>query len=77
MTKNHEAEIKDVLATYERSLNTADADLAASCYTEELNAPLRKLPRPYTTSGNETTGSAPLPRLCSPPCTAQIHVDGA
>lgn len=28
-----ENQIRDLLATYERSLNTGDADLAASCYT--------------------------------------------
>ena len=27
-----ESQIRDLLATYERSLNTSDADLAASCY---------------------------------------------
>jgi uncharacterized protein (TIGR02246 family) len=27
-----EDQIRDLLATYERSLNTSDADLAASCY---------------------------------------------
>ncbi|MDH4353888.1 MAG: SgcJ/EcaC family oxidoreductase [Actinomycetota bacterium] len=29
----NEDQIRDLLATYERSLNTSDADLAASCYT--------------------------------------------
>jgi uncharacterized protein (TIGR02246 family) len=31
----HEDQIRELLATYERSLNTADADLAASCYTDD------------------------------------------
>jgi len=31
----HENQIRDLLATYERSLNTSDADLAASCYTSD------------------------------------------
>lgn len=35
MTINHEAEIRELLATYERSLNTSDADLAAFCYTDD------------------------------------------
>ena len=30
-----ETQIQDLLATYERSLNTSDADLAASCYTAD------------------------------------------
>ena len=30
-----ENQIRDLLATYERSLNTSDADLAASCYTAD------------------------------------------
>jgi uncharacterized protein (TIGR02246 family) len=30
-----EAEIRDLLRTYERSLNTSDADLAASCYADD------------------------------------------
>ena len=30
-----ENQIRDLLATYERSLNTSDADLAASCYTPD------------------------------------------
>ncbi|MDH3683499.1 MAG: nuclear transport factor 2 family protein [Acidimicrobiia bacterium] len=31
----HENQIRDLLATYERSLNASDADLAASCYTSD------------------------------------------
>jgi uncharacterized protein (TIGR02246 family) len=31
----HKTQIRDLLATYERSLNTSDADLAASCYTPD------------------------------------------
>ena len=31
----HENQIRDLLATYERSLNTGDADLAASCYAAD------------------------------------------
>jgi len=31
----HENQIRDLLATYERSLNTSDADLAASCYAAD------------------------------------------
>lgn len=31
----NEDQIRDLLATYERSLNTGDADLAASCYTDD------------------------------------------
>ena len=30
-----ETQIRDLLATYERSLNTSDADLAASCYAAD------------------------------------------
>ena len=30
-----ENKIRDLLATYERSLNTSDADLAASCYAAD------------------------------------------
>ncbi len=30
-----DTQIRDLLATYERSLNTSDADLAASCYTPD------------------------------------------
>lgn len=30
-----ENQIRDLLATYERSLNTSDADLAASCYAAD------------------------------------------
>jgi len=30
-----ENQIRDLLAIYERSLNTSDADLAASCYTAD------------------------------------------
>ena len=30
-----ENQIRDLLATYERSLNTSDADLAAACYTSD------------------------------------------
>jgi uncharacterized protein (TIGR02246 family) len=30
-----ESQIRELLATYERSLNTSDADLAASCYSTE------------------------------------------
>lgn len=30
-----ETEIREVLATYERALNTGDASLAASCYTSD------------------------------------------
>jgi hypothetical protein len=29
------SQIRDLLATYERSLNTSDADLAASCYAAD------------------------------------------
>ena len=32
---NNEDQIRELLATYERSLNTSDADLAASCYTAD------------------------------------------
>lgn len=28
-------QIRDLLATYEKSLNTSDADLAAACYTDD------------------------------------------
>lgn len=31
----NENQIRDLLATYERSLNTGDADLAASCYAAD------------------------------------------
>ncbi len=31
----NENQIRDLLATYERSLNTSDADLAASCYAAD------------------------------------------
>jgi len=31
----HEDQINELLATYERSLNTSDADLAASCYVDD------------------------------------------
>ena len=31
----HADGIREVLATYERSLNTSDADLAASCYADD------------------------------------------
>jgi uncharacterized protein (TIGR02246 family) len=31
----HEDQIRELLATYERSLNTSDADLAASCYADD------------------------------------------
>lgn len=30
-----ESQIRDLLATYERALNTSDADLAASCYAAD------------------------------------------
>lgn len=30
-----DTQIRDLLATYERSLNTSDADLAASCYAPD------------------------------------------
>ena len=32
---NTENQIRDLLVTYERSLNTGDADLAASCYAAD------------------------------------------
>jgi uncharacterized protein (TIGR02246 family) len=32
---NHDDQIRSLLATYERSLNTSDAALAASCYTPD------------------------------------------
>ena len=32
---NNEDQIRDLLETYERSLNTSDAELAASCYTAD------------------------------------------
>lgn len=32
---NNEDQIRDLLATYEKSLNTSDAELAASCYTAD------------------------------------------
>lgn len=32
---NNEDQIRELLATYEGSLNTSDADLAASCYAAE------------------------------------------
>jgi uncharacterized protein (TIGR02246 family) len=32
---NHDDQIRSLLATYERSLNTSDAALAASCYTAD------------------------------------------
>ena len=32
---NHDDQIRSVLATYERSLNTSDAALAALCYTAD------------------------------------------
>jgi uncharacterized protein (TIGR02246 family) len=32
---NNEDQIRELLATYERSLNTSDADLAASCYAAD------------------------------------------
>jgi len=32
---NNEDQIRDLLDTYERSLNTSDANLAASCYTAD------------------------------------------
>jgi uncharacterized protein (TIGR02246 family) len=31
----HEGQIRELLATYERSLNTGDADLAAWCYADD------------------------------------------
>lgn len=31
----HEDQIRELLATHERSLNTSDADLAASCYADD------------------------------------------
>ena len=30
-----ESQLRELLATYERALNTSDADLAASCYTAD------------------------------------------
>ncbi len=33
--KSHDDQIRSLLATYERSLNTSDAALAASCYTPD------------------------------------------
>lgn len=33
--KSHDEQIRSLLATYERSLNTSDAALAASCYTPD------------------------------------------
>ena len=33
--QTHEDQIKELLATYERSLNTGDAELAASCYRDD------------------------------------------
>lgn len=32
---NHDDQIRSLLATYQRSLNTSDASLAASCYTAD------------------------------------------
>lgn len=32
---NHDDQIRSLLATYQRSLNTSDAGLAASCYTPD------------------------------------------
>jgi uncharacterized protein (TIGR02246 family) len=32
---NHDDQIRSLLATYEQSLNTSDAALAASCYTRD------------------------------------------
>ena len=32
---NHEDQIRGLLATYERALNTSDATLASSCYTPD------------------------------------------
>ena len=32
---SHDDEIRSLLATYERSLNTSDAALAAACYTHD------------------------------------------
>lgn len=32
---SHEDQLKELLSTYERSLNTSDADLAASCYADD------------------------------------------
>ncbi len=31
----HQNQIRELLTTYERSLNTSDADLAASCYADD------------------------------------------
>ena len=59
---DHEKHIRSLLATYERSLNTSDTALAASCYT--VNAPTdmrRKLPgMRHLPVGR--TGSNPDPR---------------
>ena len=35
MTNSDEQQIRDLLATYQKSLNTSDAELAASLYTDD------------------------------------------
>jgi uncharacterized protein (TIGR02246 family) len=48
-----ETQIRDLLASYERSLNTGDADLAASCYTADAVFMPTTLP---TVSGADMAG---------------------